>query len=73
MVRRIVARLAGRAVRALAPGATPRFRRWRQAGAWPRVLAQVQNATGLPRLMVDSTTVRAHQVAAGAKKDSPVG
>ena len=45
-----------------------RFRRWRQAGVWPRVLAQVQNATGLHQLMVDSTAVRAHQVAAGAKK-----
>ena len=45
-----------------------RFRRWRQAGIWPRVLVQVQNATGLHRLMVDSTAVRAHQVAAGAKK-----
>ena len=45
-----------------------RFRRWRQAGVWPHVLAQVQNATGLHRLMVDSTAVRAHQVAAGAKK-----
>lgn len=45
-----------------------RFRRWRQVGVWPRVLAQLQNATGLHRLMVDSTAVRAHQVAAGAKK-----
>ena len=45
-----------------------RFRRWRQAGVWQRVLAQVQNATGLHRLMVDSTAIRAHQVAAGAKK-----
>ena len=44
-----------------------RFRRCRQAGVWPRVLARGQNATGLHRLMVDSTTVRAHQVAAGAK------
>ena len=45
-----------------------RFRRWRQAGVWPHVLAQVQNATGLHQPMVDSTAVRAHQVAAGAKK-----
>ena len=45
-----------------------RFRRWRQAGVWPQVLAQVQTATGLHRLMVDSTAVRAPQVAAGAKK-----
>ena len=45
-----------------------RFRRWRQAGVWPYVLAQVQNPTGLHRLLVDSTAIRAHQVAAGAKK-----
>ena len=44
------------------------FRRWRQAGVQPQVLAQVQNATGLHQLMVDSTAVRAHQVAGGAKK-----
>ena len=51
-----------------------RFRRWRQAGGWPRVLDQVQNASGLPRLRVDSTTVRAHQAAAGAKKKTaPAG
>ena len=45
-----------------------RFRHWRQAGVWPRILAQVQNATGLLQLMVDSKGIRAHQVAAGAKK-----
>jgi transposase len=44
-----------------------RFRRWRQAGVWPQVLIQVQT-TGLRRLLVDSTTVRAQDVAAGAKK-----
>ena len=45
-----------------------RFRRWRQAGVGPQVLAQVQNATGLHRLLVDSTAVRARQVVGGAKK-----
>ncbi len=51
-----------------------RFRRWRQAGAWPHVLARVQNAAGLHRLLVDSTAVRAHPVAAGAKKKTaPAG
>ena len=44
------------------------FRRWHQAGVWPRVLARVQNATGLHRLTVDPTALRAHQVAAGTKK-----
>ena len=37
-----------------------RFRRWRQAGVWPQVLAQVQHETCLHHLSVDSTTVRAH-------------
>ena len=51
-----------------------RFRRWRRAGVWPRVLAQVQDETALHRLAVDSTAVRAHQVAAGAKrKTAPSG
>lgn len=52
------------------PGHTgyARFRRWRQAGVWAQVLAHVQEETGLHRLLVDSTAVRAHQVAAGAKK-----
>ena len=45
-----------------------RVRRWRIAGVWPQVLAQIQHETGLTHLSVDSTTVRAHQVAAGAKK-----
>ena len=44
------------------------FRCWRQAGVWSQVLAQVQHETGLHRLSVDSTIVRAHQVAAGTKK-----
>ena len=45
-----------------------RFRRWHQAGVWPRVLARGQNATGWHRLMVDLTAVRARKVAAGAKE-----
>jgi transposase len=51
-----------------------RFRRWRQAGIWDRVLATVQ-ATGdadgqldWSLHFVDGSTVRAHQHAAGAKK-----
>ena len=36
------------------------------------MLAQVQNATDLHRLMVDSTAVRAHQMAAGEKKTAPL-
>jgi transposase len=51
-----------------------RFRRWRQAGVWDRVLAAVQaegDAAGQldwTLHFVDGSTVRAHQRAAGAKK-----
>lgn len=45
-----------------------RFPRWRQAGAWAPVLARVPHTTGLHRLLVDSTVVRAHQVVACEKK-----
>lgn len=51
-----------------------RFTRWRQAGVWARVLAEVQHqADAEGRLdwavhMVDATHIRAHQHAAGAKK-----
>lgn len=51
-----------------------RFYRWRQAGVWARIFAAVQEqADGAGELdwtvhFVDSTTVRAHQHAAGAKK-----
>jgi transposase len=51
-----------------------RFRRWRQAGLWDRLLAQLQ-AAGDARgeldwalHFVDGTVVRAHQHAAGARK-----
>lgn len=50
-----------------------RFYRWRQAGVWDRLFAQVQQAVdGAGRLdwevhYVDGTSVRAHPHAAGAK------
>ncbi len=50
-----------------------RFRRWQQAGLWDRILAALQRqADADGRLdwalhFVDSTIVRAHQYAAGAK------
>lgn len=50
-----------------------RFRRWQQAGIWDRVLADLQrNADAAGHLdweiqFIDSSIVRAHQHAAGAK------
>ena len=43
------------------------FQRWARSGVWPRVLAAVQQDNALHTLL-DSTTVRAHQHAAGARK-----
>jgi transposase len=51
-----------------------RFRRWRRAGVWDRVLAAVQrqeDAAGhvdWTLQFVDGSVIRAHQHAAGAKK-----
>lgn len=50
-----------------------RLRCWPQPGVWPRVLAQVQNAPGLNRIMMDSTTNRVSSGSWREKKDSPVG
>ena len=44
-----------------------RFQRWAQAGVWQRVFEEFADAD-LQQLMVDSTSVRAHQHAAGARK-----
>jgi len=45
-----------------------RFQRWTTSGVWARVLAAVQADDALHTLLVDSTTVRAHQHASGARK-----
>ena len=48
-----------------------RAKRWRQAGVWDRLFEQLPTAgetAEVRRLFVDSTTVRAHPHAAGAKK-----
>jgi putative transposase len=45
-----------------------RFQRWTASGVWARVLAAVQADDALHTLLVDSTTVRAHQHASGARK-----
>ena len=47
-----------------------RFRRWRQASVWSRVLALVPDQTGLHRLLVDSTAVPAPHGAAAAKNET---
>lgn len=44
-----------------------RFNRWSQRGVWKRLL-QAWQAPDLECLMLDSTVIRAHQHAAGAKK-----
>ena len=55
------------------------FYRWRAAGVWERVLAELQreaDATGALDWTlhhVDSTIVRAHQHAAGARRAGAVG
>ena len=51
-----------------------RFQRWRKAGVWDRILAEVQALSDQQGDLdweihfVDGTIVRAHQHAAGAKK-----
>jgi transposase len=42
-----------------------RFRRWAKKGVWARIMEQLQDPD-LELLLVDSTTIRAHQHAAGA-------
>ena len=44
-----------------------RFSRWAKTGVWQRLHAELQDPD-LDWLMLDSTTVRAHQHAAGAQK-----
>lgn len=45
-----------------------RFSRWGKTGVWQRVIEAVGTDADLQSLMLDSTIVRAHQHAAGAKK-----
>lgn len=47
-----------------------RFNRWSKKGVWQAVFEQLQDPD-LEWLMIDSTTVRAHQHAAGQKKAAP--
>jgi transposase len=44
-----------------------RFSRWSKRGIWQRILESLAGDADLEHLLLDSTTVRAHQHAAGAK------
>jgi len=45
-----------------------RFSRWSAKGVWQRMFAAMADDPDFEYLILDSTTVRAHQHAAGAKK-----
>jgi putative transposase len=45
-----------------------RFRRWAKKGVWKRLFTELGENPGLEYLIIDSTIVRAHQHAAGARK-----
>ena len=44
-----------------------RFNRWSQGGVWQRIFAALSDDPDFEYLIIDSTIVRAHQHAAGAK------
>lgn len=45
-----------------------RFSRWSRKGVWHRIFAAMSDDPDFEYLIIDSTIVRAHQHAAGAKK-----
>jgi len=45
-----------------------RFNRWRQAGVWDRMMDAITAAYDGDVQMIDSSSIRVHQHAAGAKK-----
>jgi transposase len=47
-----------------------RFDRWARKGVWERIFRELQDPD-LEWLLLDSTVIRAHQHAAGAKKGAP--
>ena len=47
-----------------------RFSRWHKTGVWKRVLAAVSGDADLEEVFLDSTAIRAHLHAAGAKKNT---
>src|SRR5512134_1829831 len=50
-----------------------RFNRWRKAGVWDRLMDAVVKAHDGKVQMIDSSVVRVHQHAAGAKKKVEIG
>jgi transposase len=50
-----------------------RFSRWAQSGVWDRVFAALVKDRDNEYLMIDTTIVRAHQHAAGAKGGPRIG
>ena len=50
-----------------------RFSRWAQGGVWDRMFEALTRDRDNEYLMIDSTIVRAHQHAAGAKKGPRIG
>ena len=48
-----------------------RYSRWAKAGVWQRLFARLSDDPDNGYAMIDSTVVRAHQHAAGAKKGGP--
>ena len=47
-----------------------RFSRWSKTGVWDRVFEAISQDRDEEEVMIDSTAVRAHQHAAGAKKNT---
>jgi putative transposase len=45
-----------------------RFRRWSTKGVWDRIFVAMADDPDFEYLIIDSTIIRAHQHAAGAKK-----
>ena len=48
-----------------------RFNRWSKQGIWLQMFEQLATDTGNEYAMIDSTIVRAHRSAAGARKRGP--
>jgi transposase len=49
-----------------------RFRRWRESGLWERIFTYLTQEKDEESIMIDSSIIRAHQHAAGAKKGEAI-